>query len=105
MKIRPINDWALIRPRSAAEKSVGGIIIPEVAKEKPQEGEVLAIGKGHFKEEHDSKGKVIDKKYVATVIKPGDHVLYEKYGVTKVEVNGEELVLVREDNILGSFVS
>jgi chaperonin GroES len=103
MKIRPLNDWALIRPRSEAEKSAGGIIIPDVAKEKPQEGEVLAIGGGHYKEEQDKKGKVIEKKFVPTVVKTGDRVLYEKYGVTKIEVDGEALVLVREENILGRF--
>ena len=103
MKIRPLHDWALIRPKSEKERSAGGIIIPEVAKEKPQEGEVLAIGEGHYKEEHDKKGKVIEKKFVQTVVKPGDHVLYEKYGVTKVDVDGEELVLVREESILGRF--
>jgi chaperonin GroES len=101
MKLRPINDWALIRPRPEPEKTAGGIFIPDVAKEKPQEGDVLSIGGGHFKEEEDKKGKVIDRKFVPTVVKPGDRVLYEKYGVTKVEIGGEELVLVREDNILG----
>jgi len=101
MKLRPINDWALIRPRSEPEKTAGGIIIPDVAKEKPQEGEVLSIGGGRYKEEEDQKGKVIDRKFVPTVVKPGDRVLYEKYGGTKVEIGGEEFVLVREDNILG----
>jgi len=105
MNIRPINDWALIRPRSSAEKSAGGIIIPDVAKEKPQEGEVLAVGKGHFKEEHDKKGKVIERKFVSTVVKAGDRVLYEKYGATKVDIEGEELLLIREENILGRFDS
>jgi len=103
MNIRPLQDWALIRPKSEKEKSAGGIIIPEVAKEKPQEGEVLAVGGGHYKEERDKKGNVIEKKFVPTVVKPGDHVLYEKYGVTKVDLNGEELVLVREESILGKF--
>lgn len=103
MKIKPLQNWALIRPKSEKEKTAGGIIIPDVAKEKPQEGDVLAIGGGHFKEEYDKKGKVTEKKFVPTVVKPGDHVLYEKYGGTKVDVNGEELVMVREDNILGRF--
>lgn len=103
MKIRPVNDWALVRPKPEPEKSAGGIIIPDAAKEKPQEGEVLAIGGGHFKEEMDKKGKVIDKKFVPTIVKPGDHVLYEKYGVTKIDLDGEEFVLVREENILGRF--
>ena len=101
MKIRPLNDWALIRPASEKEKTRSGIIIPDVAKEKPHEGEVLAIGQGRYKEEPEGKGKVIEKKFIPTVVKPGDHVLYEKYGVTNVEIDGEELVLVHEDNILG----
>ncbi len=101
MKIRPLNDWALIRPGVEAEKTASGIIIPDVAKEKPQEGEVLAVGQGHYKEEEDKKGKVIERKFVPTVIKPGDRVMYEKYGVTKIEIDGEELVMVREDSILG----
>lgn len=103
MKMRPLHDWALIQPKAEMEKTAGGIIIPDTAKEKPQEGKVLAIGGGHLKEERDKKGKVIEKKFVPTVVKPGDHVMYEKYGVTKVDVNGEELVLVREENILGRF--
>ncbi|MBI3609890.1 MAG: co-chaperone GroES [Nitrospirae bacterium] len=101
MKIRPLQDWALIRPKEEAEKTSGGIIIPDAAKEKPQAGEVLAVGKGRYKEERDKKGKVIEKKFVPTVVKPGDRVLYEKYGVTKVELDGEELILAREDHILG----
>lgn len=101
MKIRPLNDWALIRPEVETDKTPSGIIIPDVAKEKSQEGEVLAIGQGHYKEEQDKKGKVIEKKFVPTVVKPGDRVMYEKYGVTKIEIDGEELVMVREDSILG----
>ena len=103
MKFRPLQDLALIRPKAEPEKTTGGIIIPDMAKEKPQEGEILAVGPGRFKEERDTKGKVAEKKFVQTVVKPGDRVLYEKYGVTKIELDGEELVLVREENILGQM--
>jgi len=62
---------------------------------------VLAIGQGRYKEEEDKKGKVTERKFVPTVVKPGDRVLYEKYGVTKIDLDGEELVMIREDSILG----
>lgn len=101
MKFRPLQDWALIRPREGQEKTKSGIIIPDTARSVPQEGEVLAIGGGRMKEERDRKGEVTEKKFEKTVVKPGDRVLYEKYGVTKLDLEGEELVLVREENILG----
>ena len=103
MNIKPLHDWAVIRPKEADEKTTGGIVIPDSARERSERGEVLAIGKGHYKEERDKKGKIIDKKFVSTEVKPGDEVLYEKYGVTHVELDGEDLVMVREDNILGRF--
>lgn len=103
MNIRPLHDWAIIRPKEADEKTAGGIIVPDAAKERSERGEVLAIGKGHYKEERDKKGKVTEKKFVPTEVKPGDEVLFEKYGVTHVELDGEDLVMVREDNILGRF--
>ncbi len=103
MKIRPLHDWALIRPSGEKEKTAGGLYIPDAARERPQEGEVLAVGDGHFKEERDKKGKVIEKKYVKTVIKPGDRILFEKYGGTPIELDGEKLVLVREENVLGTL--
>jgi len=101
MKVKPLHDWAVIRPKEAAERTAGGIVIPDTAKEKPAEGEVLAIGTGKFVEEKDKKGKIIEKKFVQTTLKPGDHVLYEKYAATKVDINNEDMVMVREENILG----
>jgi chaperonin GroES len=101
MKIRPLHDWTLIRPSEAALKTSGGIYIPDTVREKPQEGEVLAVGEGRFKEEKDKKGKVKEKIFVKTVLKPGDHVLYEKYAGAKVEVDNEELIMVREEDVLG----
>lgn len=101
MKLRPLNDYALIKPNDTEGKSSGGIYIPDTIKEKPQTGEVIAVGPGHYKSEQDRSGKETEKKFVKTVVKPGDKVMYEKYGETKVEVEGEEYLLVREENILG----
>ena len=101
MKIKPLHDWAVIKPKEDADRSPGGIIIPESAKGQSEEGEVLAIGEGRFKEKRDKKGDVTEKKFVKTTVKPGDHVLYEKYGTSKITVDGKEVVMVREDDILG----
>lgn len=101
MKIRPLNNWTVIRPDQEKEQSTGGIFIPDSAKEKGQIGEVLSIGPGRTKEEKDKKGKVIENKFEPTVVKPGDRVYYDKYAGNKVEVDGEEQLIVREDNILG----
>ncbi len=101
MKIRPLNNWAVIRPDQEQEKTAGGIFIPDAAKEKTQIGKVLSIGPGRTKEETDKKGKVIEKKFEATVVKPGSHVYYEKYAGNKIEVEEEELLMIREDDILG----
>jgi chaperonin GroES len=106
MRVRPLQDWALIRPKEAEEKTAGGIFLPEVAKERPQEGEVIAIGEGKFVEEKEEKGKdkgKKEKKFVKTTLKPGDQILFEKYGARKIEVDGEELVMVREEDVLGRF--
>ena len=105
MKIRPLHDWVVIRPGKAQDRTAGGIVIPDVAKEKPQEGEVLAVGEGRFEKEKDekSKSKEKERKFIKTTLKPGDRVMYEKYSAKKVEVNGEELVMVREEEVLGRF--
>ena len=101
MKVKPLQDWVVIRPQEADEKSAGGIIIPDVAKEKPERGEVLAVGEGKNVEEKDAKGKVKEKKFVKTTLKEGDQILYEKYAARKIELDNEELVLVREEDVLG----
>ncbi len=101
MNVRPLHDWAVIRPSEAQELSTGGIIIPDAAKKKPEEGEVLAIGEGKFKEKRDKKGKIIEKTFIKTTLRPGDRVLYEKYSATEVPVEGEEVVMVREEDVLG----
>lgn len=101
MKFRPLNNWTVIRPDQEQEKSAGGIVIPDAAQEKTQMGKVISIGPGRTKEETDKKGKVIEKKFEATVVKPGNHVFYEKYSGNKIEVDKEELLIIREDDILG----
>ena len=104
MKVRPLHDWVVIRPGKSQDRTAGGIVIPEVAKERPQEGEVVAVGEGRF-EKKDEKGKVKEqeKKFIKTTLKPGDRIVYEKYSTRKIEVNGEELVMVREEDVLGLF--
>ena len=103
MKLKPMNDWAVIRPSDAAEKTAGGLYIPDSAKEKPQEGVVEAIGPGAFEEEKYGKKKDLTKKrkFNPTTVKPGDLVLYERYAGQTYAIEGEDLVLVRERDILG----
>ena len=105
MAIRPLHDWVLIEPEEAKEKTAGGLIIPDTAKEKPVEGKVLAVGKGRWEEPEKKPGRPSrekqEKVFKPTVLKAGDHVLFEKYGTTKIDVDGKELVLVREDDVLG----
>lgn len=101
MKLQPLHDWVLVRSGEPSEKSAGGIIIPETAQEKPREGEVLAVGPGHLVEDKDSKEKVKKKIFVKTTLKPGEHILYDKHAVREVKGDEEELVLVREEDVLG----
>lgn len=101
MKVKPLQDWVVIRPHEGEDKSAGGIIIPDVAKEKSQRGEVLAVGEGKNVEEKDTKGKVKEKKFVKTTLKPGDHILFEKYAARRIDLDREELVMVREEDVLG----
>jgi len=105
MGIQPLQDWTLIEPSEAKGKTTGGLFIPDTAKEKPVEGKVLAVGKGRWEtpeQKPGSKPKKKEKKvFTSTVLKPGDQVLYEKFGTTDVELDGKELVLVRESDILG----
>ena len=105
MGIQPLQDWTLIEPSEAKGKTTGGLFIPDTAKEKPVEGKVLAVGKGRWEtpeQKPGSKPKKKEKKvFTSTVLKPGDQVLYEKFGTTDVELDGKELVLVRESDVLG----
>jgi chaperonin GroES len=95
----------LIEPSELREKTSGGLFIPDTAKEKPVEGKVLAVGKGRWETPEKKPGSKSKKKeekvFKPTVLKPGDQVLYEKYGTTKIDLDGKELVLVRESDVLG----
>ncbi|NWF54314.1 MAG: co-chaperone GroES [Syntrophaceae bacterium] len=92
MKIRPLQDRVIVRRIEEEEKTKGGIIIPETAKEKPMEGKVIAAGKGKVLE--DGKIHPLD-------VKAGDRVLFGKYAGTEVKIDGEEHLIMREDDILG----
>jgi chaperonin GroES len=92
MKIRPLQDRVIVKRLEEEEKTKGGIIIPDTAKEKPQEGKVIAVGKGKVTEE----GKVIPLD-----VKAGDKILFGKYSGTEIKVEGEELLIMREEDILG----
>ena len=105
MGMQPLQDWTLIEPSEAKGKTTGGLFIPDTAKEKPVEGKVLAVGKGRWETPEQKSGrkpkKKVEKVFKSTVLKPGDRVLYEKFGTTDIELDGKELVLVRESDILG----
>lgn len=92
MKIRPLQDRVLVKRIEEEEKTKGGIIIPDTAKEKPQMGVITAAGKGKKTEE----GKLLPLD-----VKAGDKVLFSKYAGTEVKVEGDELLIMREDDILG----
>ena len=92
MKIRPLQDRLLVKRIEEEEKSRGGIIIPDTAKEKPSEGRVLAVGKGKVSE---------DGKVTPLDVKKGDRILFSKYAGTEVQVDGEEHIIIREDDVLG----
>jgi chaperonin GroES len=104
MKIKPLNDWVVIQAAEAEQKTAGGIIIPEVAKEKPQWGVVVSAGPGAYRSEKE-KGKEKEKKFVATEVVPGDRVLYERYMASEFDLDGNKVIMVREANILGRFES
>ena len=92
MKIRPLQDRILVKRVDEEEKSKGGIIIPDSAKEKPQEGKVIAVGSGRISE--DGTQRPLD-------VRKGDKVLFSKYGGTEVNLDGVEHLIIREDDILG----
>ncbi len=92
MKIRPLQDRILLRRVDEEEKTAGGIIIPDTAKEKPQEGKVIAVGKGKVTE--NGKVQPLD-------VKKGDRILFSKYSGTEVNIEGNEHLIIREDDVLG----
>ena len=92
LKFRPLHDRVVVRRIEADQKTKGGIIIPDTAKEKPQEGEIVAVGSGA----RDESGKV-----VALDVKAGDRVLFGKWSGTEVKINGEDLLIMKEADIMG----
>ena len=92
MNFRPLGDRVLVKRVEEESKTKGGIIIPDTAKEKPQEGEVVAVGPGG----RDDSGKTI-----AMDVKPGDRILFGKWSGTEVKVDGEDLLIMKESDILG----
>ncbi len=100
MNIRPLHDWVVLEPGEEEERSAGGIIIPEVAKGKPQWGVVVSAGPGAYEKEKDRK-KEDKKRFVATEVQAGDRVLYEKYMAKEFELDGRKITMVREAYILG----
>jgi chaperonin GroES len=92
MKFRPLHDRVLVRRLTAEEKTAGGIIIPDTAKEKPMEGEVVAVGPGA----RDESGKLQELD-----VKAGDRILFGKWSGTEVKIDGEELLIMKESDIMG----
>mgnify|MGYP002780019288 CR=1 FL=1 len=92
MKFRPLHDRVVVRRIDAEQKTAGGIIIPDTAKEKPQQGEVVAVGPGA----RDEQGKLVPLD-----VKAGDKVLFGKWSGTEVKIDGEELLIMKESDILG----
>lgn len=105
MGMQPLQDWVLIEPSEAKEQTAGGVFIPDTAKEKSVEGKVLAVGTGRWEILDKKRGSTPtgkeEKVFKPTVLKPGDQVLYEKYGTTPLDLDDKELVLVRESDVLG----
>ena len=92
MKFRPLGDRVVVRRLAEYQKSPGGIIIPDTAQEKPQEGEIVAVGPGTF----DDKGKRIIPE-----VKPGEFVLFGKWSGNEVKIDGQELLIMKESDLLG----
>jgi len=96
MKFRPLHDRVLVRRLEQEEKTAGGIIIPDTAKEKPQEGEVVAVGKGK---------RLEDGKVIPLDVQPGDRILFGKYSGSDIKLDNEEYLIMREDEVLGILES
>jgi chaperonin GroES len=94
MKIRPLHDRVVVRPLTSEAKTPGGIIIPDTVKEKPSEGEIIAVGAG-------ARGD--DGRVVPLDVKKGDRVLYGKWSGTEVKIDGEDLMIMKESDIMGVF--
>ena len=96
MKVRPLHDRIIIRRLEEEEQRIGGIIIPDTAKEKPMQGKIIAVGKGRI--EKDGRITPLD-------VKAGDTVLFGKYAGQEIKIDGEELLIVREEEVLGVIES
>ncbi len=94
MKVRPLNDRLLVRRLEEGEQKVGGIIIPDTAKEKPQQGKVVAVGTGKVKD---------DGTRIPLDVKEGDTILFGKYSGQEIKLDGEEFLIMREDEVLAVF--
>jgi chaperonin GroES len=92
MKFRPLHDRVVVRRVESEEKTAGGIIIPDTAKEKPQEGEIVAVGPGA----RDEAGKLVPLD-----VKAGDRILFGKWSGTEVKIDGEELLIMKESDVMG----
>lgn len=90
MKVKPLGDNVLIEPLESETKTTGGIVIPDTAKEKPQQGRVIAVGPGRIEE----------GKHIKINVKEGDKVMYKKWGGNEIKVGGKELLIVKEEDIL-----
>ncbi|XDD45411.1 co-chaperone GroES [Leptospira sp. WS39.C2] len=89
--IKPLGDRVVVEPKNESEEKIGSIIVPDTAKEKPQEGKVIAVGQGRYE----------DGKLVPLEVKVGDTVLYGKYSGTEIKQGGKDLLIIRESDILG----
>jgi chaperonin GroES len=96
VKIRPLGDRVLVKPLEKEKQERGGLIIPDTAKEKPQEGEIVAAGKGKTAE---------DGKLLPMDVKAGDKILYGKYSGTEIKIDGEDFLIMHQDDILGVLES
>ncbi len=92
MNIRPLYDRIVVKRLEEKETKVGGLYIPDSAKEKPQEGEIIAVGKGK---------RLEDGKLIPLDVSPGDHILFGKYSGSEIKIDGEEYLIMREDEVLG----
>ena len=95
LSVTPLHDRVIVKPAPAEEKTAGGIIIPDSAKDKPQEGEVISVGRGKSNDE----GKIFP-----LAVKEGDRVLFGKYAGTEIKIDAEDFVIMREEEVLGILV-
>jgi len=98
MKVKPLHDWTIIKRHESKEKTAGGIIIPDVARDIPAEGTVIAIGPGRYKKKPGKK-----TKFIPTILKPGQRIYFMEYATQEIELDGKEIIFIREEDILGTL--